>query len=154
DDQQSGDSFNVRVEDSDGDVSAVDVLTITVNDDGPTAVDDTVLAPVAEDGSVEINVFANDTAGADGVDLVNGITVTLPGAPSKGTLTYNNDGTFTYQANDGAEGNDSFTYQIVDGDGDVSEATVSLSIAADAQPEISAAGPVTIDEDGLVRGNR
>ncbi|MBH8582036.1 Ig-like domain-containing protein, partial [Bisbaumannia pacifica] len=66
-------------------------LAIDILDDGPQANDDS--ANVAEDSATLIDVFANDVAGADGVDLVNGVTVAS--GPSQGSLVYNDDGTFT-----------------------------------------------------------
>ncbi|PRY70746.1 retention module-containing protein, partial [Halomonas ventosae] len=141
---QLADTFAVRVTDDDGDVSAPATLTIDVNDDGPVASGDAV-GQIAEDGSVDIDVFANDTAGADGVDLQNGIAVTT--APTLGTVTYNGDGTFTYTANPGAEGSDSFSYTLTDADGDTSTATVTLSIAADSTPTVAVAD-ASVDETG------
>ncbi|QFT85325.1 von Willebrand factor type A domain protein [Halomonas sp. THAF12] len=158
---QVQDAFAVRVSDDDGDVSPEATLTIDVNDDGPTARDDSVTDDVAEDGSVDIDVFANDTAGADGVDLLTGISVTT--APAKGTVTYNGDGTFTYQATAGAEGADSFSYTITDADGDTSTATVSLTVEADSEPQLQIdtdpdvegvqAGPDSVSEAGLSGGS-
>ena len=123
----------MRVTDSDGDVSPEATLTIKINDDGPVAEDDS--AEVAEDGSQLIDVFANDQGGADGVDLGSGITVVS--GPSKGSVQYNGDGTFTYTADPGAEGADSFVYRLTDGDGDQSDAVVSLTIGEDSKPTVS-----------------
>ncbi|PSJ36962.1 hypothetical protein C7H85_19435, partial [Zobellella endophytica] len=67
-DDQVQDPFPVRVTDDDGDVSPAATLTIRVNDDGPTAADDSA-GQANENEPVTIDVFANDSAGADGVDL-------------------------------------------------------------------------------------
>ena len=48
--------------------------------------------------------------------------------PVKGTLTFEDDGSFTYTANAGATGTDAFAYKITDADGDVSTAIVSLKL--------------------------
>ncbi|MDI5920223.1 retention module-containing protein, partial [Halomonas sp. LR5S13] len=141
---QLADTFAVRVTDDDGDVSDPATLTIHVNDDGPVASGDAV-GEIAEDGSVDIDVFANDTAGADGVDLQSGVAVAT--APTQGTVTYNGDGTFTYTANPGAEGSDSFSYTLTDADGDTATATVTLSIAADSTPTVTVAD-ASVDETG------
>lgn len=141
---QVQDNFAVRVTDSDGDVSSQDTLSIDVNDDGPTANADGVVS-VVEDTATQINVIANDTRGADGVSLTTGVAL-LAGA-SNGSVSYNNDGTFTYTPNAGFEGADSFTYTITDGDGDISTATVSVNVGGDSVPNVSA-GNAQVDETG------
>ena len=70
-DQVAGEAFAVRVTDNEGDVSTETTLDITVNDDGPTANDDLATQP-AENQAITIDVFANDVAGADGVNLTTG----------------------------------------------------------------------------------
>jgi hypothetical protein len=115
-------------------------VTINIVDDVPTAVNDEPEA-LAEDTSIDIDVFANDTEGADGVDLVTGVA--LEAGPSKGSVVYNGDGTFTYTPDAGEEGADSFTYTITDSDGDTSTATVNLVLAEDSKPTIG-------DESGEV----
>ncbi|WOK38139.1 Ig-like domain-containing protein [Sphingomonas sp. C3-2] len=138
------DSFTVTVTDSDDSTDSAD-LVIDIIDDVPTARDDSATA--AEDQPVIIDVLANDTRGADSVDLAT--SVTLGTGPTKGSVVYNNDGTFTYTPNAGEEGTDSFTYTIVDGDGDPSTATVTITLAPDSKPEISLAGGSPVDEAGL-----
>ena len=152
DDPLLGESFAVRVEDSDGD-EATETLTVTVLDDAPTANDDgSVIFPIAiaEDTATVINVIANDVQGADSVDLVN--DVVKASDPANGSVSYNDDGTFTYTPNAGYAGPDSFTYTITDGDGDPSTATVYVNVAADSEPSFDA-GNATVDEDGLLGAN-
>ncbi|WP_344854492.1 Ig-like domain-containing protein, partial [Aminobacter aminovorans] len=155
-DQKPGDNFQVRVEDSDGDVSAPDTLTITVNDDGPTANND-VATQGAENQAFTINAFANDVFGADGVDIDNNPAVAVTFTqPTQGVVTYNAaTGLFTYTPNAGAGSSstaDSFTYTIKDGDGDVSTATVSLTLAADSTPTVTVTDGI-VDEKGLANGS-
>ncbi|MDW7747612.1 retention module-containing protein [Halomonas sp.] len=146
---QLADTFAVRVTDDDGDVSAPATLVIAITDDGPAAAND-VVGQIPEDGSVDIDVFANDTAGADGVDLQNGIVVAT--GPNQGSVVYNGDGTFTYTAAPGAEGADSFSYTITDADGDTATATVSLSISGDSTPSLIP-GEGQVSEAGLPDGS-
>ena len=74
--------------------------------------------------------------------------------PLKGTVVYNNNGTFTYTPHAGAEGPDSFTYKITDKDGDTSTATVTINLADDFKPIVtSATDAVVVDEDGLSGAN-
>jgi VCBS repeat-containing protein len=140
------DSFAVIVTDEDGSTTN-DTLDITIVDDVPTAVDDGVVN-VGEDTPVDINVFANDVAGADGVDLATDIALTTDGA--NGSAVYNGDGTFTYTPNANAPaGPDSFTYTITDADGDTSTATVTLNLLADSTPLVGTITNLEVDEDGF-----
>ena len=148
-DQVAGEAFAVRVTDNEGDVSTETTLDITVNDDGPTANND-LATQTTENQAITIDVFANDVAGADGVNLTSGVAVAT--GPSQGTLVYNNNGSFTYTPNANAEGADSFSYTITDGDGDTSTATVSITLAADSVPSVTVSDG-TVDEKGLVDGS-
>ncbi|MBO6946324.1 Ig-like domain-containing protein, partial [Altererythrobacter sp.] len=145
----STESFAYRVTDANGNTfeGSIDV---TIVDDVPTATNDGVYQ-VAEDTPLNItDALDNDVYGADGVDQATDIAVTTQA--TKGTVVYNNDGTFTYTPNAGAEGADSFVYTITDGDGDTDTATVSLNIAPDSTPtpELEVAA---VDDDGLTGGN-
>ncbi|MEM7545403.1 MAG: tandem-95 repeat protein [Pseudomonadota bacterium] len=88
----------------------------------PTAVDDT--ATVAEDGSVNIDVVANDSD-ADG-DIV-----TLAGVaaqPANGTAVAEADGTVTYTPNPDFNGTDSFDVSVSDGQGGTAISTVTVTV--------------------------
>ena len=136
------DAFTVVVTDDDGD-TATDSLVIGIVDDGPVAVNDA--ATVEEDQPVVIEVFSNDTEGADGVDIT---TITFDDTGTAGDVVYNGDGTFTFTPEPGFEGETTFTYTIVDGDGDPSTATVTISGPPDSEPVISVENGV-VDEAGL-----
>ncbi|WP_435200393.1 DUF5801 repeats-in-toxin domain-containing protein, partial [Qipengyuania sp. 902] len=143
------DSFAVTVTDLDGDTADAS-LDIRIVDDAPIARDDA--ADQASEGApVTIDVFANDTPGADGVAIgtVALVAGTLSGA---GLLVNNGDGTFTYFPAPGEEGTVSFDYTITDGDGDVSRATATLTLVDDTQPD-GGDTTATVDDDGLARGN-
>ncbi|MER8584009.1 VCBS domain-containing protein, partial [Mesorhizobium sp. M1338] len=64
-------NFTVTLTDQDGQ-SDNGTLTVNIVDDVPQANNDGPVTP-AEDTAVVIDVFANDVAGADGVDLASGI---------------------------------------------------------------------------------
>jgi T1SS-143 domain-containing protein len=142
--------FDVKFTATDADGDTVNgSFEITVNDDVPDASDDTV--STEEDQAVVISVLGNDDTGADGIDLVNGVEVERQ--PSKGTVTYNDDGTFTYTPDDNVNGPDSFTYKVTDGDGDTSTATVNITInPVNDAPVIAGDDSGAVVEQGAVAG--
>ena len=140
-------TFEISVTDLDGD-TASDDLTITIVDDEPEALDDTGMAGSDENAPVTVDVFANDTSGADDVadDQIALADGSLVGG---GSVIYNGDGTFTYTPAPGEEGDITFDYTITDGDGDVDTATVTITLADDSEPTIAVEGDDGVDEAGL-----
>ncbi len=144
------DSVAVVVTDTDG-TSAPASLDIRIVDDVPQAFADTP-EPGAENAPITVDVLANDTKGADGVaeSTVAFVEGSLVGS---GILINNNDGSFTYTPATGETGTVSFKYTIVDGDGDPSEATVTILLAEDSVPMVKTTTNLTVDEDGLANAN-
>ena len=102
----------------------------------PVAHDDT--ANVQENGSVAIDVLANDTD-ADRDTL----TVTNLSNPPNGTATLNADQTVQYTPDAEFTGNDAFTYTAFDGQDSSNLATVTVTVVPSAvnQPPVADAGP-------------
>src|SRR5262249_22029364 len=121
------DSFTYKASDGERD-SGTATVSITVNaaNDVPTANDD---SDTRTDGTTLTasapGVLANDTD-VDGDSL----KAVLVSGPANGTLTLNDDGSFTYKANAGFTGTDSFTYRASDGSDSGNTATVSLVVKA------------------------
>ena len=67
--------------------------------------------------------------------------------PAHGTLTLNNDGSFTYEPNTGYYGNDSFTYKANDETADSAVATVTINVNAIPVVENDT---YSVDEDGTL----
>ncbi len=141
---QSTGQLRYRVTDPDGlsDEGRVNITITTVNDP-PTAVDDAFT--LNEDQTFNGNVGLNDIepdndpltfALKPGSDVVNG------------TLTLNPNGTFTYIPDPDFNGSDSFQYVITDPFGEVSEATVNLTILPVNDPPVAADDAFSVDEDG------
>ncbi len=158
------------VTDIDGD-SADGTLDINVDDDTPTAEDDTDSldegGPISTDGNVisgagtDSGAAGADTVGADGAEVSN------PGSydGTYGTLVLNADGSYTYTLTDfgqsmietlgdGETLTDSFDYTLVDGDGDSDPATLTLTLnGSDDEVTItgleSTAPDIVLDEDDL-----
>ncbi|WP_162199487.1 beta strand repeat-containing protein [Aurantiacibacter marinus] len=129
-------TFVISVTDLDGD-TASDDLTITIVDDSPSAEDDAAGLGPGEYGPVGGTVLANDTQGADGAAVTDYSGTGGSGSAGDvvqgtyGTLTIAADGTFSYTRDPGTPGGvtDTFNYVITDGDGNVADADLVISIA-------------------------
>jgi len=135
------------VTDGDDGDTATGTVDITIYDDVPEAKDDSE-SQISENESVTVDVMANDDEGADGVDWTDPTKVTSLSLSGSGTLTYNNDGSFTYEPAAGEDGTITFDYTIEDGDGDKSTATVTIELEDDSEPQAEAGG-TEVDEDGF-----
>ncbi|MCJ8285857.1 Ig-like domain-containing protein [Halomonas sp.] len=142
------DVFSYTVIDAHGNSSTASI-SINIVDDVPTAVDDAV--STAEDTEVTVDVLANDEGGADGATLVSASMAS--GYESAGRVTIDSDtGEVTFTPAAGFEGAALIDYTIRDADGDTSNATLTVNVAADSTPE-AANGVARVDEDGLSGGN-
>ncbi len=65
------------------------------------------------------------------------LTAVLVSSVSHGTLTLNADGSFTYTAESGFAGTDSFSYKANDGTGDSAAATVTIKVTLPEPPTIA-----------------
>lgn len=117
------DSFTYDVSDGNGgsDTATVQIAVDAAPNQGPDAVDDSNSTIEAQ--SVSGTVSGNDSD-ADGDSL----TFSIAGGPSNGFLSFNQDGSYTYTPNAGFTGQDSFTYDVSDGNGGSDTATVTISV--------------------------
>ncbi len=167
--------ITIAVRDGDGDVATA-TLTVAITDDVPTArADADAIAPnlyTAQTGNVitgsgtSSGVAGADTLGADGA-TVTGVhsattsTFTAAGtviAGQYGQLLIHADGSYSYVRSAGTPGGvaDVFTYQLTDGDGDVSTATLTINIGdSPVGLEVPSAGDdgTQVDEAGLPGGS-
>ncbi|MCP5368369.1 MAG: tandem-95 repeat protein, partial [Hyphomicrobiales bacterium] len=114
------------------DVRAVGAAT------GPEASKDIV--SVAEDTATALDVQGNDgNAGVLAVEIVDG--------PAHGGVTVNPDGTVTYAPDLDFNGEDGFTYRLVDGTETSNTAAVVITVtAANDPPTLAAVGDLTVAE--------
>jgi VCBS repeat-containing protein len=119
---QSGTS-TITLTVSDGALSASDtfVLTVTAVNDAPVAVNGT--ATVVAGATVNGTVVATDAE-------TNPLVFSKVANPTQGTVTVNANGTFSYVANAGTTGTDTFTFKANDGTVDSNVATVTVTITA------------------------
>ncbi len=141
-------------------------FTYTLEDDGTTDGDPAPLthtavasftvtpvndAPVAEDGVLTVTVGSNRNGTVTATD-VDGDTLTyaLVDAPTKGTVTLNADGTFTYRGT--STGTDSFTFRANDGTVDSNTATVTVTIHAvpPPPPDLTISVPTTLTRESSI----
>jgi VCBS repeat-containing protein len=126
------DTFTYRA--SDGIVQsqpATVTITITAVNDAPTAAADSF--STANDTQLSITapgLLSNDTD-ADGTSLTSVVAT----QPTKGTLTLQPNGSFTYQPNAGATGTDTFTYRASDGPAQSQPATVTITLTSGGSGE-------------------
>lgn len=140
------DSFTFKVMDEKGAVSELATVTITVND-VPVAVDD----EYATDEDVQLvidaeeGVLANDDAGGEVTPVE--LTAVLVDGVSKGELSLDADGSFTYKPNENFFGEDSFTYKACVGEICSEPATVTITIAAVNDAPVAEDIEAETDED-------
>ena len=146
------DSFLFQVTDTgDGGSGALvsDVETVAIDvtavNDTPTAVPDNF----ATDEDTPLTIAAAGVLGNDGDIEGDVLTAVLVGDVAHGTLTLNADGSFTYLPDADYNGDDRFTYRVVDGDGDESpEAAVTISVApVNDAPSGAADALIRVNED-------
>jgi len=117
------DSFTYTVSDGQGGTTTG---TVSVN---VAAVNDAPVASSATASGAEDNIVTGQLTAAD----LDGDTLTFAladnGGPSHGTVTVNPDGSYSYTPNADWAGTDSFTYQVSDGNGGTTTATVSVNVA-------------------------
>ena len=120
--QTNGGVYTATITADDGNGGTVtQTVTFNVSNPGPVAANDS--ASTQEDTPVNIPVLANDSD-PDGDPL----TVTSADAQN-GTVVIEADGTITYTPNTNFNGTDTITYEISDGNGGTSIATVSITVS-------------------------
>ena len=126
------DTFTYRA--SDGIVQsqpATVTITIAAVNDAPAAAADSFSTVNTQQLSITApGLLSNDTD-AEGTAL----TAVVATQPTKGTLTLNANGSFTYQPNSGATGTDTFTYRASDGTGQSQPATVTITLTSGGSGE-------------------
>jgi len=138
---------------SDG-VTNINTLTISINDDGPVAVNDFTATPDVNDGESSVAVDLDTLVSQAGADGVASIELTGQSG-TYGTVTVNN-GQYTYTANEGLQqvnGSDTATFTITDNDGDTDTVTVTFNVADNEPPTVAVqTTDGVVDDSGLPGG--
>ncbi|MBI1915389.1 MAG: tandem-95 repeat protein [Planctomycetes bacterium] len=141
------DSFRYTVSDGQGGTaSAMVTITVSPVNDVPVAVNDSYTTAEGQAlGFAAPGVLSNDSDG-DGDTLA---TVLVSG-PAHGTLTMNSDGSLTYTPAASYNGDDSFTYQVSDGQALSNVATVRLTVNAVNDAPVANDDSYTVAEDSTL----
>ncbi len=125
-------TFTYEISDGKGGTDTATVtITVTGTNDDPTAEDDD--GTIAKPTTTYTTGVLIDDVDTDLADL----TVTVPGSPSAtGTLTYNDDGTFTYtytgpELSEGEQVDETFTYTVKDTEGATDNGTITVTVTGD-----------------------
>ncbi len=143
------DSFTYRINDGNGETAqATANLTIHAINDAPVVTgesytfnEDITLTKLVSDSD---NLLSN-ASDVDGDTLT--VNTTAVTDVNDGTLTLNSDGSFIYVPDANFNGTDSFTYQVLDGEGGTVNGNVSLTINAVNDLPTTVADAVSLDED-------
>ncbi len=140
------DTFTYRIVDSQGAVSSVMTATINIAavNDAPVGLVKSYSA--TEDIVLTVNSGSGVLSGATDVEGNTPLTAQLVSNGSKGVVTLNANGSFTYTPNANANGSDTFTYTITDSQGAVSSvmtATINIAAVNDARWDKQKVTPVS-----------
>ncbi|MGA2670054.1 MAG: Ig-like domain-containing protein, partial [Dehalococcoidia bacterium] len=141
------DSFTYKANDGSLDSNTTTVtITITAVNDAPVAVNDTYSTTKNTTLTVAAaGVLSNDTD----VDSAT-LTAVKVTDPSHGSVTLNNNGSFTYTPTANYTGSDSFTYKANDGSLDSNTATVSITISSTNTAPVAVNDTYTTAEDTVL----
>jgi hypothetical protein len=134
-------SFTYTLTDEIGQVSNTSIVNITIGNVASTlvnAVDDFV--SVNEDVAKVFNVLSNDT-------VANLESMVVSSEPSLGVVTIAGNMNMTYTPFENTEGTDSFTYTILDDQGDDSTASVFVTIVGDNSDLVTVDDNFNLTED-------
>jgi VCBS repeat-containing protein len=141
------DSFTYKA--NDGSLDS-DVATVTINvgavNDAPVAVNDSY--SVNEDST--LNVAAPGVLSNDSDEDVDALTAVLVSGPTRGMLTLNSNGSFSYTPNANFNGTDAFSYKANDGQLDSNVATVTITVNAVNDPPVAVNDAATTPEETVL----
>lgn len=141
-------TFTYKVNDGIVDGNTATVTLTRVGNQPPVAVDDSYILPPA---SPLVVAAADGVLKNDSDPESQPITATLVSTPGVGTLTFQSDGSFTYDFPNDLAGSVTFTYKVSDGSVDSPPATVTLTRRSSISVSAGVLEIVGSDADDVVR---
>ncbi len=127
-------------------------ITVTAVNDAPIGLVKTYSA--TEDTTLAVSTASGVLSGATDVEGNTPLTAVLVSNGSKGVVTLNSDGSFSYAPNLNANGTDTFTYRIRDSLGALSGVmTATINIAAVNDAPVGAVKTYSATEDTALSVN-
>ena len=146
-DFNGADSFVYSVSDGHGGVASYTVtVSVTPVNDAPRA-SDTGVTVLEDSGANSLMLPTAIDPDGDSVTYAQGSV-----APSKGSVSINPDGTYTYTPNANANGTDTFTYTVNDGMGGIASYTVTVAITPVNDAPIASDAAMQMYEDTSFTG--
>ncbi|MFT6202708.1 MAG: putative repeat protein (TIGR01451 family) [Spirosomataceae bacterium] len=136
-------TFPYVITDGTATATANEVISVTLVNDAPVAVDDNYTTP--EDKPVTDNVLTNDSDSENGPLTVTTTPISLP---TKGSVVLKSNGEYTYTPDSGETGEDTFCYEITDDQGLKDTACVTIDIILELKPENN---PPVANDDIFIR---
>ena len=141
-------SYTIQDDDqaNNGAGSLTDTATLTVTvlgQDDPPAVSSTPDPDVTANSTVSITLFDSLVDSTDG----DTISVLIIGANSGGTVVDNGDGTITYTPAAGYTGDEVISYQVTDSTGQVTTATITITVGVNSEPVVDSTASTTVLEN-------
>ncbi|WP_165229424.1 tandem-95 repeat protein [Aquisphaera insulae] len=144
-DQSGKATITVTADDGQGGVtSKTFVLTVNPVNDPPVARDDSYAAD--QDTTIAVDAAGGLLANDSDVDSP-GLTAVLLTSPAHGTLTFHDDGSFSYVPDAAYRGGDTFTYATSDGLAQSASATVTFTLRPVNHAPVAAGDSFATDED-------
>ncbi len=141
------DAFSYTVGDGNGGTASATVaVTVTAVNDAPTARDDDYA--MLED--LPLTVTPPGVLGNDSDPDGDPLRTVLAEGPLDGTVTLNQDGSFTYTPDADFTGNDRFRYRATDGVLSSPPATVTIAVGRKNDAPVAQDDEVTTDEDTAI----
>ncbi|WP_282153987.1 Ig-like domain-containing protein [Ruegeria atlantica] len=142
-DFHGSETLTYTVDDGNGETDTATVtVTVSPENDAPTASND--VADVTEDGSVLIDVFANDLD-VDGDPL----TITAVAGSLNGAASIEN-GQIRYNPNADFHGTETLTYSVEDGNGGTDAGTISVTVTPENDNPVASNNTASVAEDGTI----